>query len=206
MRSRQHFEVEFFPTLPPGLRHLTRPLAFRFPTADIAIIDVEVDMVQTQDDGTDIFLYSFPAVSVAQRVAADGTPSRWCVSAIRMDRWPTRRKQEAEGQFSEAWGETMKTTVLPEHPDAKSSAGADIPLHDGWRDGQHDRQHSPPHQVNRATVHATVSELALQMVETGGLGRSDVEVSPKIRSTSGGSRDSAYRPMGNALPSQSRSL
>jgi mannose-6-phosphate isomerase-like protein (cupin superfamily) len=52
----------------------------------------------------------------------------------------------------------MKTTRLPEHPDAKSPAGADIRfLMDGATGGM---IHStvPPHQINRATVHATVSE------------------------------------------------
>jgi mannose-6-phosphate isomerase-like protein (cupin superfamily) len=52
----------------------------------------------------------------------------------------------------------MKTTILPEQPDAKSPAGADIRF---IMDGEHGNMiHStvPPHQINRATVHATVSE------------------------------------------------
>ncbi len=52
----------------------------------------------------------------------------------------------------------MKTTVLPEQPEAKSPAGADIRyLMDSERGGM---IHStvPPRQVNKATVHATVSE------------------------------------------------
>ena len=52
----------------------------------------------------------------------------------------------------------MKTTMVPEHADAKSPAGADIRyLLDSEMGGM---IHStvPPHQINRATVHATVSE------------------------------------------------
>ena len=52
----------------------------------------------------------------------------------------------------------MKTKLLPSKPDAKSPAGADIRyLIDGKAGGM---IHStvPPHQINRATVHATVSE------------------------------------------------
>jgi mannose-6-phosphate isomerase-like protein (cupin superfamily) len=52
----------------------------------------------------------------------------------------------------------MKVTVLPEKPDAKSPAGADIRfLMDGER-GNMIHSTVPPHQVNKATVHATVSE------------------------------------------------
>ena len=52
----------------------------------------------------------------------------------------------------------MKVTVLPEKPDAKSPAGADIRfLMDGER-GNMIHSTVPPHQVNRATIHATVSE------------------------------------------------
>ena len=52
----------------------------------------------------------------------------------------------------------MKETTLPAKPDAKSPAGADVRfLMDG---PQADMIHStvPPGQINRATVHATVSE------------------------------------------------
>ena len=52
----------------------------------------------------------------------------------------------------------MKTTLLPERPDAKSPAGADIRyLMDGLT-GNMIHSTVPPHQVNKATVHATVSE------------------------------------------------
>jgi len=52
----------------------------------------------------------------------------------------------------------MKTTILPDQPDAKSPAGADIRF---IMDGETCNMiHStvPPHQINKATVHATVNE------------------------------------------------
>jgi len=52
----------------------------------------------------------------------------------------------------------MKTPTLPDQPDAKSPAGADIRyLMDGKTGGM---IHStvPPYQINKATIHATVSE------------------------------------------------
>lgn len=52
----------------------------------------------------------------------------------------------------------MRTTLLPLQPDAKSPAGADIRyLMDGEMGGM---IHStvPPRQINRAAVHASVSE------------------------------------------------
>ncbi len=52
----------------------------------------------------------------------------------------------------------MKTTLLPEQPDAKSPAGADIRyLMDGTT-GNMIHGTVPPQQINKATVHATVSE------------------------------------------------
>jgi mannose-6-phosphate isomerase-like protein (cupin superfamily) len=52
----------------------------------------------------------------------------------------------------------MKTTVLPELPDGKSPAGADIRfLLDGER-GNMIHSTVPAQQVNRATIHATVNE------------------------------------------------
>ncbi len=52
----------------------------------------------------------------------------------------------------------MKTTILPKKPDAKSPAGAYICfLMDGER-GNMIHSTVPPRQVNKATVHATVSE------------------------------------------------
>ena len=52
----------------------------------------------------------------------------------------------------------MKTTILPKSPDAKSPAGADIRfLMDGEK-GNMIHSTVPPYQVNKATIHSTVSE------------------------------------------------
>ena len=63
--------------------------------------------------------------------------------------------------------------MLPKYPDAKSPAGADICyLMDGERGGM---IHStvPPHQVNKATVHATVSEFWYVLEGQGEIWRDD---------------------------------
>jgi mannose-6-phosphate isomerase-like protein (cupin superfamily) len=52
----------------------------------------------------------------------------------------------------------MKTTLLPEKPDAKSPAGADIRFLMDGETGNMIHSTVPPRQVNRATVHATVNE------------------------------------------------
>jgi hypothetical protein len=52
----------------------------------------------------------------------------------------------------------MKTTMLPEHPDAKSPAGADIRYIMDGETGNMIHSTVPAHQVNKATVHATVNE------------------------------------------------
>ena len=52
----------------------------------------------------------------------------------------------------------MKSTVLPEIPDAKSPAGADIRFIMDGDTGNMIHSTVPPKQTNRATVHATVSE------------------------------------------------
>jgi mannose-6-phosphate isomerase-like protein (cupin superfamily) len=67
----------------------------------------------------------------------------------------------------------MKTTLLPEKPDAKSPAGADIRF---LLDGQFGNMiHStvPPNQTNRATVHATVSEFWFILEGHGEIWRDD---------------------------------
>lgn len=67
----------------------------------------------------------------------------------------------------------MKTTVLSEHPDAKSPAGADIRylMDNKWGNMIHSTV--PPHQVNRATVHATVSEFWYVLEGCGEIWRDD---------------------------------
>jgi mannose-6-phosphate isomerase-like protein (cupin superfamily) len=53
----------------------------------------------------------------------------------------------------------MKTIVVPEKPDARSPAGAEVRLLAGGPSGNMMHGTVPPNQINRATVHATVSEL-----------------------------------------------
>ena len=67
----------------------------------------------------------------------------------------------------------MKTVTLPAQPDAKSPAGADIRyLIEGATGGM---IHStvPPRQINRATVHATVSEFWYVLEGHGEIWRDD---------------------------------
>ena len=52
----------------------------------------------------------------------------------------------------------MKTTTLPEHPEAKSPAGAHIRFLMDGKTGNMIHSTVPARQINRATVHATVSE------------------------------------------------
>lgn len=67
----------------------------------------------------------------------------------------------------------MKTTTLPAQSDRKSPAGADVRvLMDGTTGGM---IHStvPPHQINRAAVHATVSEFWYVLEGHGEIWRDD---------------------------------
>jgi mannose-6-phosphate isomerase-like protein (cupin superfamily) len=67
----------------------------------------------------------------------------------------------------------MKTTTLPKQPDAKSPAGADIRyLMDGTT-GNMIHSTVPPHQINKATVHATVSEFWYVLEGHGQIWRDD---------------------------------
>jgi mannose-6-phosphate isomerase-like protein (cupin superfamily) len=52
----------------------------------------------------------------------------------------------------------MEIITLPEQPDAKSPAGADIRFLMDGKTGNMIHSTVPPHQINRATVHATVDE------------------------------------------------
>jgi mannose-6-phosphate isomerase-like protein (cupin superfamily) len=71
------------------------------------------------------------------------------------------------------YGGNMKTTMLPQQPDAKSPAGADIRyLMDGER-GNMIHSTVPPHQINKATVHATVSEFWYVLEGRGEIWRYD---------------------------------
>jgi lipoprotein-anchoring transpeptidase ErfK/SrfK len=52
----------------------------------------------------------------------------------------------------------IKASTLPEQPDAKSPAGADIRFFMDGKTGIMIHSTVPPHQINKATVYATVSE------------------------------------------------
>jgi mannose-6-phosphate isomerase-like protein (cupin superfamily) len=67
----------------------------------------------------------------------------------------------------------MKTTLLPEKPDAKSPAGADIRFLMDSELGNMIHSTVPPHQTNRATVHATVSEFWYVLEGRGEIWRND---------------------------------
>ncbi len=67
----------------------------------------------------------------------------------------------------------MKTTLLPESPDAKSPAGADIRFLIDGPSGNMIHSTVPPHQTNRATVHATVSEFWFILEGRGEIWRQD---------------------------------
>ena len=74
----------------------------------------------------------------------------------------------------------MKTTRLPEKPDAKSPAGAEICfLMDGER-GNMIHSTVPPRQINKATVHKTVSEFWYILEGQGEIWRDDGEESSVI--------------------------
>jgi mannose-6-phosphate isomerase-like protein (cupin superfamily) len=67
----------------------------------------------------------------------------------------------------------MKTTLLPEKPDAKSPAGADIRYLMEGPTGGMIYSTVPPYQTNRATVHATVSEFWYVLEGHGEIWRDD---------------------------------
>lgn len=67
----------------------------------------------------------------------------------------------------------MKTTMLPVRPEATSPAGADIRYLVAGPAGNMIHSTVPPHQVNRATVHATVSELWYVLEGHGEIWRDD---------------------------------
>jgi mannose-6-phosphate isomerase-like protein (cupin superfamily) len=67
----------------------------------------------------------------------------------------------------------MKTSTLPRQPDAKSPAGADIRFVMDGPPGNMIHGTVPPHQVNRATVHATVTEFWYVLEGVGEIWRDD---------------------------------
>ena len=71
----------------------------------------------------------------------------------------------------------MKTTTLPPGPEARSPAGAFIRFLMDGPTGTMIHSTVPPHQVNRATVHATVSEFWYVLAGHGQIWRDDGEQS-----------------------------
>ncbi|MDA3889070.1 MAG: cupin domain-containing protein [Allgaiera sp.] len=69
--------------------------------------------------------------------------------------------------------ETMKETSLRPTPDAKSPAGADIRFIMNGTTGNMIHSSVPPGQINRATVHATVSEFWFVLEGEGEIWRRD---------------------------------
>ena len=67
----------------------------------------------------------------------------------------------------------MKTITLPEHPDAKSPAGAEIRYLMDGKTGNMIHSTVPGYQVNKATVHATVSEFWYVLKGHGEIWRDD---------------------------------
>ena len=67
----------------------------------------------------------------------------------------------------------MRTTIVAEHPDAKSPAGADICYLMENALGGMIHSTVPPHQINKATVHATVSEFWYVLEGHGEIWRDD---------------------------------
>jgi len=67
----------------------------------------------------------------------------------------------------------MKTILLPQQPDAASPAGAEIRYLVSGKIGNMIHSTVPPHQVNKATVHATVSEFWYILEGKGEIWRDD---------------------------------
>lgn len=67
----------------------------------------------------------------------------------------------------------MKETTLPKTADAKSPAGADIRFIMDGTTGNMIHASVPSHQINRATIHSTVSEFWYVLEGHGEIWRSD---------------------------------
>ena len=79
----------------------------------------------------------------------------------------------------------MKTTYLPEKPDDKSPAGAEIRYLMSGDRGNMIHSTVPAYQVNRATVHATVSEFWYILEGNGEIWREEEGVSSVVELTPG---------------------
>lgn len=88
------------------------------------------------------------------------------------------------------WGfTTLKTTPLPDSPDAKSPAGADIRFIMNGATGNMIHSTVPAFQTNQATVHATVSEFWYILEGHGEIWRDDGNESGVASLVSGTSID-----------------
>lgn len=67
----------------------------------------------------------------------------------------------------------MKTTILPEKPDDRSPAGAEIRYLMDGNGGNMIHSTVPPRQINKATVHKTVSEFWYILAGQGEIWRDD---------------------------------
>lgn len=79
----------------------------------------------------------------------------------------------------------MKTTHIPQTPDARSPAGAEICYLLDGPGGNMIHSMVPPQQVNKATVHATVSEFWFILEGDGEIWRDDGKESSVTKLTPG---------------------
>ena len=80
----------------------------------------------------------------------------------------------------------MKSTTLPTNPDSRSPAGADICFMMSGPTGNMIHSTVPPHQVNKAAVHATVSEFWYILEGEGEIWRNDgtnSDITPLVAGT-----------------------
>ena len=79
-------------------------------------------------------------------------------------------------------GKPMKETTLTDKPDAKSPAGADIRFIMDGALGNMIHSTVPPGQINRATIHATVSEFWHVLEGEGEIWRKDTVADERVTS------------------------
>ena len=94
-------------------------------------------------------------------------------SVFRLPLWLERVELILQNKKMKLEERNMKTTMLPEESDAKSPAGADIRFLMDGKTGDMIHSTVPPHQINKATVHATVSEFWYVLEGHGEIWRDD---------------------------------
>jgi mannose-6-phosphate isomerase-like protein (cupin superfamily) len=107
---------------------------------------------------------SLSTVTFWQLSAQDRHSNRQCDVAIAQNARYLNHVKLEEG--------SMKTT-LPEQPDVKSPAGAEVRFLMEGETGTKIHCTLPPHQINRAIVHATVSEFWYVLEGHGEIWRED---------------------------------